>query len=76
MNAGKVFGNWTGIGIDSVSVFSGNVSNTGTISAAFWGVAALDFNTFTGSVINKGTISARRVGRWRQLRDFYREYHQ
>src|SRR5581483_7788872 len=47
-----------GIFVDTVSVFSGGVTNGGTISAVGAAVFLHGISTFTGDILNTGAISA------------------
>jgi uncharacterized protein with beta-barrel porin domain len=50
--------NGTAIVLNGITTFSGNVSNSGTISAGFRGIDVANVSTFLGGIINSGTINA------------------
>jgi uncharacterized protein with beta-barrel porin domain len=51
-----------GIALSSVSLFSGNITNSGKITGGTGGVGLLHVGTFTGGITNSGSISANGAG--------------
>jgi outer membrane autotransporter protein len=52
----------TGIRVDRVSSFSGDIINQGTITASRTGIVVLEISTFSGGITNSGTITASSAG--------------
>jgi autotransporter-associated beta strand protein len=59
-NSGTIAAGGSGFNINTVSMFSGGISNSGILSAASGGAINLaNISTFSGGIGNSGTISAR-----------------
>ena len=60
INSGKIIGGGSGIAVDDIGTFTGNVinSSSGTISASGAGISISDSRTFIGNVSNGGLITA------------------